>query len=47
MPFQKGLRHSFCNHFNDYCLYGQEAVDEWTNSVGLVFAGLIQSAKQT
>lgn len=32
----KGLRHSFCNHFNGQMPPGQEVVAEWTNSAGLV-----------
>lgn len=36
IPFQRFLKHFFCNSFNGHCLFGQEVVDEWTNSVGLV-----------
>lgn len=35
----KGLRHSFCNHFNGRMPPGQEVVAEWTNSAGLVHCG--------
>lgn len=35
----KGLRHSFCNHFNGQMPPGQEVVAEWTNSAGLVLCG--------
>lgn len=35
----KGLRHSFCNHFNGQMPSGQEVVAELTNSTGLVLCG--------
>lgn len=35
----KGLRHSFCNHFNGQMPSGQEVVAEFTHSAGLVLCG--------
>lgn len=35
----KGLRHSFCNHFNGQMPFGQEVVAQFTNFAGLVLCG--------